>query len=94
MDEFERKIKIKELMEIRNQLINNEKIDFNQDNGNQNNERAKVRTKSNGKVTGIIEQPQVYTPFDKTGMVNIVTLSIITFVFECVFLFLSFMIFK
>ena len=85
MDDNERKVKIQELIELRQQLLEKDNID-NVNEENQGNERGKVKVKSNGKFTSTGEYPEPLTPvnnpFDKAGMINVITLSIITFVFE------------
>ena len=89
MDDNERKIRIQELNDLKKELLDKE---VNETGTNQN----KVMIKSNGK--SIIPKEEIINLNDyfdrKAGMINIVSLSLLTFVFECLFLFLSFMIFK
>lgn len=99
MDDNERTIRIDELYKYKEELlkgINNNDIDkFNDDTSN-SKESAKVMVKSSGIVTGINSDNNLFSiPNDKkTGMVNVIMLATMTFVFESLFLFLSFMLYK
>lgn len=104
MDDNERIIRIEELKKLREQAIRGMNFDNNQnqtyvDDNNQGNERGKMMVKTNGHVVGFDNSPNNnminnYYSDKKAGMVNVLMLSIMTFVFECLFLFLSFMIYN
>ena len=69
-------------------LDNQDNIDYN--GGNDNN---KVKSFNNGHYKESKSNNIDY--YDrKAGMVNILMLSVMTFIFECLFLYLSFMVYK
>ena len=95
MDDNERTLRIDEYKKLRDQLIhemNNDEpkgeiIDFPSGDSS-----SKKKTLNNGHYK---ESNNQFDYIDrKAGMVNVLTLSIFTFIFECLFIFLSFMIFN
>lgn len=101
MDDNERTIRLDEYKKLKEQLLH--EMEFNnQNNDNQNNiidfnggqSSSKVKSFNNGHYKEGNPNNLDYYSDRKAGMVNVLMLSIMTFVFECLFLFLSFMIYN
>lgn len=92
MDNNERIIKIEELKKLKEEVINN--IEKEQNNsGNIQNTQSKTKTIGVGTSTGGLNMYPVYEE-KKAGMMNVIFLAIMSFIFECIFLALSFKIFS
>lgn len=93
MDDNERLVKIEELKKAREELL--KEIDKQNDERSQEsqNQNSFVKTIGTGNVTGGLNMYPVYDD-KKAGMTNVVTLAILSFVFECLFIGISFMLFK
>ncbi len=93
MNKDERNIKIEELLELKNELLKNS---LNDDNNSNNKESSKMLVKSNGK--SVLPNEMIDNRIDyidtKSGMVNVVLLSLITFIFEVLFISISIVLFK
>ncbi len=95
MDDNERTLRIEEYKKLREQLIS--EMDMN--TSIQNDDYGSGETSNKVKSLNNGHYKESKNPFDnfndrKAGMVNVITLSIFTFVFECLFIFLSFVIFN
>ena len=94
MDDNERIIKIDEYKKIKEQLLR-EMYNEQNDNTSFNNGQSssKIRSLNNGHYKENNNQYDYYAD-RKAGMVNVLMLSILSFIFECLFLFLSFVIYN
>lgn len=92
MDDNEKTLILDEYKKLKEQLLkemDNQNNTFDS-NGQSSN---KIKSYNNGHYK---ENKDIFDYYldKKSGMVNVLMLSIITFIFECIFLFLSFMIYK
>jgi len=94
MDKNERIVHLEELKKLKEEVIKEtlEKINT-EETENQANTSAKMKKLGSGTVTGGLNMYPEYEE-KKAGMVNVITLSILSFIFEVLFIFLSVMIFK
>lgn len=91
----QRKQNIEKLKKQREYLMNPQNIDLlkkREENGeNHTNEKSKTLSFTNGNIKGF-ETP--YNEYRKNGYVDVVLLSILTFLFETLFLFISYFLFR
>lgn len=94
MDKNERVIHIEELRKLKEEVMKNslEKIN-NEEIENQSNTNSKTKKMGVGNVTGGLNMYPEYEE-KKAGMVNVITLSILSFIFEVLFIYVSILIFK
>ena len=94
MDKNERIVHLEELRKLKEEVIreSNEKTS-NESSTNQSNTSSKVKKIGAGTVTGGLNMYPEYEE-KKAGMVNVITLSILSFIFEVLFIYLSILIFK
>lgn len=94
MDKNERIVHLEELRKLKEEVIKEslEKIN-NEESQEQSNTNAKVKKLGTGTVTGGLNMYPEYEE-TKAGMVNVITLSILSFIFEVLFIYLSILIFK
>ena len=94
MDKNERVIHLEELRKLKEEVIREslEKTN-NEESTNQANTSSKVKKIGAGTVTGGLNMYPEYEE-KKAGMVNVITLSILSFMFEVLFIYLSILIFK
>ena len=78
-------LSMEELVQMRNQLLSNTEDIENTENQQTN---TKVKSLGSGNITGGLN---MYPEYDnnKAGMVNIISLAVVTFLCECLFLFIS-----
>lgn len=94
MDNNERIIKIEELKKLKEEVIKEAKENMdNEETTNIENKSSKIKKIGTGGITGNLN---MYPEFEekKAGMINIITLSLLSFIFEILFIFLSIIIFK
>ena len=93
----QRKLNIEKLKKQREYLMNPQNIDLlkkreeNVENHTNSNEKNKTLSFKNGNIKGF-ETP--YNEYRKNGYVDVLLLSIFTFLFETLFLFISYVIFR
>ena len=94
MDNNERIIKIEELKKLKEEVIKEAKENIdNEEATNRENTSSKIKKIGTGSITNGLN---MYPEFEekKAGMINIITLSFLSFIFEILFIFLSIIIFK
>lgn len=94
MDNNERIIKIEELKKLKEEVIKEAKENIdNEEVTNRENTSSKIKKIGTGSITNGLN---MYPEFEekKAGMINIITLSLLSFIFEILFIFLSIIIFK
>ncbi len=90
MNNDERIIRINELKSLK-ENISKELLNKNEDNKYGGESSGKVKTLSNGHY----KESKEFDYFDKkAGMINVLMLAVISFIFESLFLFILFMIFN
>lgn len=91
----QRKQNIEKLKKQREYLMNPQNIDLlkkREENGeNHTNEKSKTLSFTNGNIKGF-ETP--YNEYRKNGYVDVLLLSVLTFLFETLFLFISYFLFR
>ncbi|MBE6159649.1 MAG: hypothetical protein E7157_01220 [Lactobacillales bacterium] len=94
MDDNERIVRIEDLKKFREEILKEVVQTVNtEETSNQENITSKTKKMGVGNVTGGLNMYPEHEE-KKTGMINVITLSILSFIFEVLFIYLSIIIFK